>query len=121
MIATRIRFLFRAVDAFFLLVAVAIPSDIYLSLIESWRPTWTTRRTNVIDERNARPRTAATKSACTSNSAHAARPIRKMTMRASRGAGPTLAFTPRDSAFARTYGTRNEATSATSADQRRSG
>ena len=42
-------------------------------------------------------------------------------MRASRGAGPTLALTPSDSAFARTYGTRNEATRATSEDQRSSG
>src|SRR5438128_2247323 len=47
MIATRIRlFPRRVVDAFFLFLAIAMTSDFYLSLIESWRPTWTTRRTS---------------------------------------------------------------------------
>src|ERR1700716_2774504 len=122
MIATRILlFPRRVVDAFFLFFAIGMTSDIYLSFVESWRPTWTTRRTNVIVERIARAKIAATKIASTSNTAHAARPIRKMTMRASRGAGPTLAVTPRDSALARTYGTRNDATRATRDDQRRRG
>src|SRR5438552_582748 len=96
MIATRMRlFPRRVVEAFFLFLAIAMTSDFYLSLIESWRPTWTTRRTNVIVERTARAKIAATKIASTSNTAHAARPTRKMTMRASRGAGPTRARPPR--------------------------
>src|SRR5207244_1160235 len=86
MIATRIRlFPRRVVEAFFLFLAIAMTSDFYLSLIESWRPTWTTRRTNVIVERTARAKIAATKIASTSNTAHAARPLRKMTMRAAGG------------------------------------
>src|SRR5437870_1260239 len=88
---------------------------IYLPLVESWRPTWTTRTRSVTDESSATIRTAALKTSWRSNSAHAARPSRKMTIRASRGAGPTLAFTPIDSAFARTYGTRNDVVSAISA------
>src|SRR5256885_10076331 len=102
MIATRIRlFPRRVVDAFFLFLAIAMPSDIYLSFVDSWRLTWTTRRANVIVERTARTKIAATNRASRSNKAHAARPMRKMTMRASREAGPTLALTPRDSALAR--------------------
>src|SRR2546428_14152401 len=122
MIATRIRlFPRRVVDAFFLFLAIAMTSDFYLSLVESWRPTWTTRRTNVIVERRASATTAATNRAWRSKTAHAARPTRKITMRASRGAGPTLAPTPRDSAFARTHGTMNDATSAMSDDHRSRG
>src|SRR5882762_10446993 len=122
MIATRILlFPRRVVDAFFLFFAIGMTLDIYLSFVESWRPTWTTLRTNVIVERSARATTAETNSGSTSNAAHAASPIRKMTMRASRGAGPTLAVTPSDSALARTYGTKNDATSATRDDQRRRG
>src|SRR5882762_1547490 len=122
MIATRILLFLvpRRVADFFLFTA-AMTSDVYLSLVESWRPTWTTRRTKVIVERSASAATAATNRTWRSRSAHAARPARKITMRASRGAGPTLAPTPRDSALARTYGTMNDATSATREDQRSSG
>ena len=64
MIATRMRFFVmpRRAVVFLFLVAVAI-ARLYLSLIESWRPTWTTRSAKVIDERSARAKTAATNSA----------------------------------------------------------
>src|SRR4030088_1156213 len=76
-----------------------------LYVLRSARATCATRWMAVIVDSSATTATAAAKCEREPVTAHAAPPRMISARRASRGANPTLAVRPSDSAFARMYGT----------------